>query len=112
MRGIKFRAWHKSTHHMFNPQTLKELAVYQRTFIVDGWDMLEIMQFTGQIDMDCKEIYEGDIIQVYNAQTSHKMRVSEIWYNGQSCRFNGLALTNARLMKVIGNIYENPELMK
>ncbi len=82
-----------------------------------------IQQFTGLIDKDGREIYEGDIVQFYKGQP-HKAEYEVYW---KKCGFSlidakrdgdiyGVFTKNldnlcpADSMTIIGNIFENPEL--
>ena len=79
-------------------------------------DYKTIGQFTGLCDRKGKEIYEGDIFQRYNSIVD-KVEFLEICYAENLCAFwvKGFGNLNRDVSKhfeVIGNIYENPELMK
>jgi len=109
MRTIKFRAWNKEIKRMVNKLNLN--------FEQDDFHVL--MQFTGLHDKNGKEIYEGDILNTWDEEDSDENEYKEIkfkdgqwwWGNdgGNSCPLYDIDTTR---FEVIGNIYENPELIK
>lgn len=111
MREIKFRAWDKERNEMrygFEGQIDWEFR-----------DDYPLMQYTGLKDKNGKEIYEGDIIQLWKDKIkAYKVEIK--WndhYLGYEpwCQYiDGLDSPEqwGYEMEVIGNIYENPELLK
>jgi hypothetical protein len=113
MREIKFRAWHGIKKRMlYGARKLEENASWVLTFC-EAYN-LEPMQYTGLNDIDSKEVYEGDIIETtYNKYVCrwNKFRCEYAWYSlkGEYIYPIGDVRKN---IKIIGNIYENPELLE
>lgn len=105
-REIKFRAW-------LNVQ--KEM-LYEDLFGAEkfGGRDCEIMQFTGLKDKNGKEIYEGDIVaREQNPMTDDTGYYEEVIPELQRFfHLYGEHIIVPEDMIIIGNIYENPELIK
>ena len=119
MREIKFRAWDKINKEIFNVESInfQERKVYKDTVSYRKFNDIELMQYTGLKDKNNKEIYDGDILSDGNDEKPYKV----IFENGSfRAEFEGdfeeysFDLINivAQGCEVVGNIYENPELIK
>lgn len=123
-RAIKFRAWDKPSKKMiFADEVVIKENGYDCVFKEEGYrfsvtDELngELMQFTGLHDKNGKEIWEGDIVEWFS-QESHD-DIERYYYKVEEpIEFKGGAFYPVCTMpeseyEVIGNIFENPELLK
>jgi hypothetical protein len=76
---------------------------------------LEIMQYTGLHDRNGTEIYEGDIVQFDDKEENYVVkwaRLSGAWEIRNNENHFLFVMRYIDMCEVIGNIYENPELMK
>ena len=118
-REIKFRAYHKERKEMFEIVSIdfeeKKAALSNGIIKLLNVDFkqFEMLQYTGLKDKNGKEIYEGDIIICkYGPEITMEVKwVDEGFrtlgkYNGDN--YVGYVKNSA---EVIGNIYENPELL-
>ena len=110
-RELKFRAWDKDEKYMSKGSTIKNVCLNVNSANFEWDDSLPIMQFTGLKDKNKKEIYEGDII-VHN---NRKLIVEFVDCGFALKQKNGTYWKDfnhvTKYMEVIGNIYENPELL-
>lgn len=108
-REIKFRAWEFDERKMYyNWPVLKFNGETMYPFHPDVDTDRELMQFTGLTDKNGKEIYEGDIVK-----TAPKVFHKVIFNRGEfQISMVSLAYKRESEVEVIGNIYENPELLK
>ena len=124
MREIKFRAWDEETQIMLEVVKIEWLGrtkiVNTKSFYDDrskekrfeqknDISKLELMQVTGLKDKNGKEIYEGDIVSWGNQEGLWIEQVNKV----EIVDDKFYALTgNVGLCTIIGNKFENPELLK
>jgi uncharacterized phage protein (TIGR01671 family) len=130
MREIKFRAWDKSQNKMYQVRGINFdnedlwLKINETQIMGANLFEVELMQYTGLKDKNGKEICQGDIVECKCGNTG-KTILRQVEYIGVSfCTKNG-SFYNQKTkqreycyiplkpyVKVVGNIYENPELLK
>ena len=124
MREIKFRAWIKELNEIREVEYInfwKKMISFPNKFCKEyylnaDFDEIELMQYTGLKDMREKEIYEGDILFESFGERYYKV----IFENGSfRAEFEGdfeeysfdLIDVVAQGCEIVGNIYENSELL-
>lgn len=111
MRTIKFRAW--DGKKMLDAVDVSNVGFWNR-------DAVTLMQFTGLLDKNGKEIYEGDVVRLHpdGCCGQHRDGVGFVEYEAPDFliikEHDGRKWVSAlrKTDEVIGNIYENPELVK
>jgi uncharacterized phage protein (TIGR01671 family) len=121
VREIKFRGWDKIRKQMVYGLCSSE----QRHTLI--W---ELMQYTGLKDKNGVDIYEGDIVKHCNPHWGHNPKQILVVEWEEKVSENGKQLINCGWkfkpihkgvttryvpsvdFEVIGNIYENPELLE
>ena len=132
MREIKFRAWDKKDKRMIvDKQDCIPLIVTNKSvfkldptsekhrWIEINTNRFELMQSTGLKDKNGKEIYEGDIVKTTSNELigKFKHKIYKIEFKEINCvagaKYIGFDFQfNVDEIEVIGNIYENPELLE
>jgi hypothetical protein len=90
------------------------IAKSARMFRIDPHNIfnnknLEILQFTGLYDRYRVEIYKGDILRTYNGIGVVKFNPPWFYVTGE---YPEVFASCANEWEVVGNIYENPELLE
>jgi hypothetical protein len=148
MREIKFRAWdivikemYEDLHGFiyFDDEDEKDALYKPMIRLVNDtidesflYGRIILMQFTGLLDKNGKEIYEGDMIRYkylpgkgfWNCDKMHIIKWGSTGFkmeplpnkggfNGWLCSLPGAYMPSCQeLFEVIGNIYSNPELLE
>jgi hypothetical protein len=111
MREIKFRAWDKSKQMWERNFSISNNGSFLRLGIGQKSEFWEVMQYTGLKDKNGKEIYEGDVVTYHcgsDKQTEPMVvAIPDVYISSNDS--DGYMRTHS--YEVIGNIYENPELV-
>ena len=125
MREYKFRVWDTENKEMLKVQELDfedtfyggrlSIRTDQYNDYFDIEDMI-LMQYTGLKDKNGKEIYEGDIIKCsFYPDFIFEIKFTELcWYMRKIPTSEHINLSDVLYedLEVIGNIYDNPELLE
>ncbi len=113
-REIKFRAFvHGEMFYPTGTEREGYTGLPSRELYHKFYDN-ELMQFTGLKDKNGKEIYEGDIFSLGDLNILYVCDFDNGYFGGMQHGNKsrvGLAYWESNI-EVIGNIYENPELLK
>jgi uncharacterized phage protein (TIGR01671 family) len=120
-REIKFRAWHKELKRMLSVYVVCQQKCAlgyvsgskgfysENEQVVFSLNDAVLLQYTGLKDRNGKEIYESDVLKF--DETENGTRLVE-WLHAGFYISNVAPLSfYNKEMEVIGNIYENPELL-
>ena len=121
-RPIKFRAWDKKEEKMYYNLTLEngDMGYFPGCDLCDqhvGAIKPILMQFTGLCDKNGKEIFEADIVkssictgEVFFDEYAWNVRQMPEYLKEDNPIF--FAYSGSKNAEIVGNIYENKELLK
>lgn len=128
MKIPKFKVWDKHIGKMFSvgiiDYTIHSVYIKQPFFewySERDFDRVELLQFTGVKDKTGKEVYEGDIVRFYDDyDEEYKATVVFIdglgaygvEWDGFQSTFNNINEYYSKDFEVIGNIYEDKDLLE
>lgn len=122
MNEIKFRAWNKVFSKMITHIRMIDFVYKKIQYDTDStldctkrFGDIELMQYTGIKDKDGTEIYDGDIVRCF----SHSLSKVEFKKGCFGLTSDGLHEPYFApfsdiygYCEILGNIYENPELLE
>ncbi|MDE3295885.1 YopX family protein [Lacticaseibacillus rhamnosus] len=124
-REIKFRAWNKKDKVMVDVAAMNFGPSGFWSLIEDAYDAelqladsYELMQYTGLKDKNGREIYEGDVLDIGLRNQDGKPIIAPVSYETYAAGYvldnggNGIWQRLTKECEVIGNTFENPELLE
>ncbi len=127
-REIKFRAWSKKRNKIYEVLILFRDVIGGLWAKCKGYDIVEqkdiqidvqpkdclLMQYTGLKDKNGVEIYEGDVLKDLQENYTGKVWFASGCFYSDCSGFGEqtLDILIEERVEIIGNIYENPELLR
>jgi len=115
MRELKFRFWDTTDKRFIDDPFISKsgLVGYFTGTTIDWIDDIIVQQYTGVKDKNGKDIYEGDIL---NNPDDVPEEIYIVKWNIETGAFQYYVDynmgENIDSLQVIGNIFENPDLLK
>ena len=109
MREIKFRAWDGEEMTDWDEFDGGDMTLEQ--FFAPDVPVWNVMQFTGLKDKNGKEIYERDVVKGNEHFIEQVHFKNGCWYTSEDSSTMKVKLFDWDDIEIIGNIYENPELL-
>lgn len=116
MRQIKFRVWNIALKRWVKPSLTMRIDGN-----MDGMNDYVLLQYTGLKDKTGVDVYEGDLVKFFGIENPCTIEFQDGGF-GYNCHqkyseFTSISGHNylfdfLETVEVIGNIYENPELLE
>ena len=111
MREIKFRALlENETGRWWEYYTTLHEPAWSSPFF-GAEVVVKDLQYTGLLDKNGREIYEGDIVTVDGVLYFVEWRGAGDWFIDPECDDAFMFTPSIYELEIIGNIHENPELL-
>lgn len=124
--NYKFRIWDSELNKWASVKNLLLTRIGENTFYslpTEDTKRFVLQLFTGLTDKNGKEIYEGDIIKSSRGNYYYKNFIADVKYSTYSGGFYANILVSlgeninllqddSHKIEVVGNIFENPNLLK
>lgn len=127
MRETNFRAWVKRDKRILPVKSIifetnrVSVRLRERFWISTEFNKIELMESTGLKDKNGKEVFEGDIVKVpddYDKFGRNAGEILKVAFDSGCFRLKrpnskgrGFYFEDDNTVEIIGNIYENPELL-
>ena len=116
MREHKYRAWDIAEKRFWSEEEMNEIGGFYYTYRLDpNPEDFILFEYIGLQDKNKKDMYEGDIVQFYKTTSEVFFRAGSFatYIDNDTKSWIEISQNSFRdELKIIGNICQNPELIK
>ena len=110
-REIKFRFWNRDQKKFYYANSLESVGLIGKEAGGIPLNWMDAQQYTGFLDKNGKEIYEGDIFKGFRPIEFHNGRFITVLMGARIFELYEFFERGSK-PEVVGNLMENPELLK